>query len=151
MRASRQRERLPRAERLALGGTVSAAPGRDVFRRVLRGRTLAGLYAAAAALVLLGLAATLAPVWGQGTVGRVCGPRPHVAAVLLEDWGERPALEGLTMAGHRAELFVSPGGRRTWTFAVTDSAGTTCVLETGVGVGPAPAGRPPGRRAGEPR
>ena len=77
-----------------------------------------------------------------------CLPRAEIAAALLAEFGERPAVLGLMASGSLLELFVAPAGA-TWTVIVIRPGGAACMIASGTGLmpvieaPPAAAGRAP--------
>lgn len=74
----------------------------------------------------------VAAVSGPALAEPVCGPRDTIARLLRTDYGERPVADAVTAWGRHLVLFAAPDGA-TWSIAVTDQRGTSCVIAAGVG------------------
>lgn len=61
----------------------------------------------------------------------VCGARDAIARLLRAEYGERPVAEAVTGWGRHLVLFATPDGA-TWSIAVTDPRGVSCLIAAGV-------------------
>ncbi len=80
-----------------------------------------------AAAVSFGLSLTAGRAWPQTAN---CAPHDAVVARLQADYSETRVAMGLTVNGMMMETFASADGG-TWTIAVTDVAGMTCLVAAG--------------------
>lgn len=59
-----------------------------------------------------------------------CGPRDVIVELLAERWGETRKSVALDTNGAMVEIFASEE-TRTWTLAVSNPGGVTCIVLTG--------------------
>ncbi len=77
-----------------------------------------------------GLAALALLLWAGAAQGQACASRAEVKARLDGRYGEAPVGIGVTSAGSIIEIWTTADGS-TWTVAVTNPQGTTCLISSG--------------------